>query len=130
MALSERPDVPYSGRMEHAASTFLRWAGRILILLGVFVLAASLFLPDAVAPLSPVVCPDGTDLSNTRYTNPNAPSNEDMEVVCTSREYTESALVKVLVVAGGLAALGLIAIWASTWVGRSGTRLPDVPAAR
>ncbi|HWJ62869.1 MAG TPA: hypothetical protein VNS19_12955 [Acidimicrobiales bacterium] len=116
--------------MEHSASIFLRWAGRLLILLAVFILAASLFFPDAVSPLGSVVCPEGTELSNTRYTPPNAPSNEDLELVCTSRTYTESVAQDILLIAGGLGVVGIIAIWFSGRVARTRTRLPDVPAAR
>lgn len=116
--------------MEHTVSIGLRWAGRILILLGVFILSASLFFPSAVAPLSPVVCPAGTELSNTPYTSPNAPANNDLELVCTSREHTESAAQEVLLVAGGLGVAGIVALWFSSRMARSHTRLPDVPAAR
>ena len=64
--------------MERATSTFLRWAGRILILLAALVLVASLFLPDAVQPLNPIVCPNGTELDNSRYTPPRAPDDEKL----------------------------------------------------
>lgn len=116
--------------MEQTASVVLRWAGRILILAAVFILAASLFLPDAVAPLNPLVCPDGTELDNTRYTAPNAPPNEDLELVCTSKAYTESAAQKVLLLAGGLGVAGIVAIWASGRVTHKRTQAPSVPTSR
>lgn len=113
--------------MEHAASTFLRWAGRLLILVAVFVVAASLFLPDAVSPLESVVCPAGTSLDNTRYTPPNAPENERLELVCTSRTYTESAAPKILFIAGGLGVAGMVAILFSGRIARPRTNRPVVP---
>ena len=116
--------------MEHTASIILRWTGRACVLLAVFVLVASLFLPDAVAPLSPVVCPDGTDLSNTPYTGPNAPKNEDLELVCTSREYTESAAPKVLTLCVILLVVGVAGIWIGDRMDRPKTQAPSVPGMR
>jgi len=114
--------------MDRVASTFLRWAGRILILLAALILVASFFLPDAVQALNPLVCPDGTELSNSRYTSPGAPDNERLELVCTSATYTESAAQEVLVVVGGLAVLGIVALWFSTRVTRRPITRPSVPA--
>jgi len=113
--------------MEHAAGTFLRWAGRILILVAVFTLVASLFLPSAVEPLGSAVCPSGTKLDNTRYTPPQAPKNERLELVCTSRSYTESAAPKILLVTGTMAVAGIIAILVSGRIVRPHTRGPVVP---
>lgn len=127
--LSERPHLLYGGPMEHAAGTFLRWAGRILILVAVFILVASLFLPEAVSPLESVVCPGGTELSNTRYTPPRAPHNERLELVCTSRTYTESAAPKIMLISGGLAVVGIIALLFSGRVTRPHTKGPVVPGA-
>jgi hypothetical protein len=116
--------------MERTASGILRWTGRGLILLAVFILVASLFLPDAVSPLSPLVCPDGTELSNARYTPPRAPENEKLELVCTSASYTESAAKPVLGVVVGLIAVGTIAIWIASSMIRKPVVRPQVPQAR
>ena len=113
--------------MERTASVVLRWCGRIFILLAAFVLVASLFYPDAVEPLSSVVCPKGTELDNSRYAIPGGPDNEKLELVCTSPDYTESAAREVLIIVGGLVALGVIALWFSTRIVRPRTRRPDVP---
>ena len=115
--------------MEQTASVILRWTGRIFILLAVFILVASLFLPDAVSPLSSVVCPAGTELSNNRYTAPNAPDNDDLELVCTSRTYTESAGQKVLLIAGGLGVAGIVAIWFSGRITATHRQAPSVPSS-
>ncbi len=115
--------------MERTASVALRWAGRIFILLAAFVLVASLFLPDAVEPLSSVVCPEGTELDNSRYAIPGGPDDEKLELVCTSSTYTESAARNVLVIVVGLVALGLIAIWFSSRIARPRTTRPDVPSS-
>ncbi|WP_421118461.1 hypothetical protein ACE2AJ_13855 [Aquihabitans daechungensis] len=114
--------------MDRAASTFLRWSGRILILLAALILVASFFLPDAVQALNPLVCPEGTELSNARYTSPGAPENEELELVCTSATYTESAAQEVLVIVGGLVAFGALALWFSTRVTQRPTTRPNVPA--
>lgn len=116
--------------MERAASTFLRWSGRVLILLAALVLVASLFLPDAVQPLNPVVCPDGTELANARYTPPRAPDDAKLELVCTSPAYTESAAKKVLTVVGVLLAFGVLALWFSTRIRQHPMGRPDVPVLR
>lgn len=108
-------------------SLILRWAGRACILLAVFVLVASLFLPDAVQPLNSVVCPEGTELSNGRWLPENAPANAKLELVCTSSSYTESAAKKVLGVVIGLIAVGAIAIWISDRVLRAPVVAPQVP---
>lgn len=115
--------------MERTASGILRWTGRALILLAVFVLVASLFLPDAVSPLSPYVCPDGTELDNARYTPPRTPENEKLELVCTSPTYTESAAKPVLGVVVGLIAVGAIAIWVAGSIARKPVVRPQVPQA-
>ena len=116
--------------MDRVASTFLRWSGRILLLLAALILVASFFLPDAVQPLNPLVCPAGTELDNSRYAIPGGPDNEKLELVCTSATYTESAAKKVLVVIGGLGAFGLLALWFSTRVTQHPTTRPNVPAHR
>ncbi|HWJ97610.1 MAG TPA: hypothetical protein VNQ33_05580 [Acidimicrobiales bacterium] len=113
--------------MEHGASIFLRWAGRILILVAVFIVVASLFLPKAVSPLGSAVCPSGTTLDNTRYTPPAAPKNERLELVCTSRTYTETAAPKILLVSGGLGVAGIVAIFFSGRIVRPQTKGPVVP---
>ncbi len=114
--------------MDRAASTFLRWAGRILILLAALILVAAFFLPDAVQPLNPLVCPANTELANARYVPPGAPDNAELELVCTSATFTESAAKKVLIVVGGLGASGLVALWFSTRVRQRPTTRPQVPA--
>lgn len=116
--------------MERTVSGVLRWTGRGLILLAVFVLVASLFLPDAVSPLNSVVCPEGTELDNARYTPPRAPANEKLELVCTSPTYTESAARPVLGVVVGLIAVGTIAIWAGSAMARKPVVRPQVPQTR
>jgi hypothetical protein len=113
--------------MERTASLVLRWSGRLCILLAVFILVSSLFLPDAVQPLSPMVCPDGTELDNGRYLPASAPDNAKLELVCTSRNQTESAAKKVLAVVVGLIAVGLIALWFSDRVVRTRSSAPQVP---
>ncbi|MGN6696201.1 MAG: hypothetical protein ACTHN0_18625 [Aquihabitans sp.] len=113
--------------MDHAAAVFLRWAGRILILIAVFILVASLFLPDAVSPLGDLVCPSNTELSNTRYTPPTAPKNERLELVCTSRAYTESAAQKILLISGFLGVAGIVAILVSGRITKPHTSGPVVP---
>ena len=114
--------------MERTASVVLRWSGRILLLLAAFVLVASFFLPDAVQPLNPLVCPTNTELSNARYSLPGGPDNQRLELVCTSSTYTESAAQKVLLVVAGLAAFGLLALWFSDRVLRRPTTRPSVPS--
>jgi hypothetical protein len=114
--------------MDRAASTFLRWAGRILILVAALILVASFFLPDAVQPLNPLVCPTGTQLDNGAYAIPGGPDNAKLELVCTSATYTESAAKKVLTVVVGLAAFGTLALWFSTRVTQHPTTRPTIPA--
>jgi hypothetical protein len=113
--------------MDRAASTFLRWSGRLLILLAALILVGALFLPDAVQPLNPLVCPEGTELANSRYTPRGAPDNEQLELVCTSRDQTESAAQKVLVIIGVLIVAGTVALWFSTRVRQRPMVRPDVP---
>lgn len=116
--------------MERTASTFLRWSGRFLILLAIFVLVCSLFLPSAVQPLNPLICPEGLELSNARYTLPDAPDNGKLQLVCTGPEYTEDAAKKVLLVAAGLATLGLIALYFSERLRRPRIAIPSGPGLR
>ena len=91
----------------------LRWAGRAFILLAVFILVSSLFLPSAVQVLNPVVCPKGTELDNSRYAIPGGPDNGRLELVCTSSTFTESAAHKVLLLTVGFVTLGLVALYFS-----------------
>ena len=113
--------------MERTASVILRWSGRFFILLAVFILVASLFLPDAVQPLNPVVCPEGTELDNGRYLPAAAPDNAKLELVCTSSTYTESAAKKVLGLVVGFVAIGALAIWFSDRVVRTHVTAPQLP---
>lgn len=116
--------------MERGAGLVLRWSGRGIILLGVFVLVASLFLPDAAQPLNGVVCPEGTELDNARYAPPNAPNNNKLELVCTSATYTESAAKPVLLVVISLVTVGLICIYFGERLLRPRFHRPAVPTAR
>ncbi|MFN8017204.1 MAG: hypothetical protein U0P45_03680 [Acidimicrobiales bacterium] len=116
--------------MERTASTFLRWSGRFLLLLAIFVLVCSLFLPSAVQPLNPLVCPDGLELSNARYTLPGAPDNGKLQLVCTGPEYTQDAAREVLLTVAALATLGLVALFFSERLRRPRVALPSGPGLR
>lgn len=116
--------------MERAVGVVLRWTGRFFILLGVFILVCSLFLPSAVQPLNSLVCPDGTELDNARYSLPGGPDNARLELVCTSPTYTESAAKQVLLVVASLVALGLVAIYFAERIARPSYQRPDAPRMR
>lgn len=111
-------------------SVVLRWCGRFFILLAVFILVASLFLPDAVQPVGDAVCPENTELDNHRSVPPNAPDNQKLELVCTSPSYTESAAKPVLAIVVGLIAAGGLAIWFSARLARAPVTRPQVPQVR
>ena len=113
--------------MERIASTFLRWAGRFLILLGIFVLVCSLFLPAAVQPLSPALCPQGLELSNARYALPGSPDNGKLQLVCTGPQYTIDAAGRVLLTSVTFATLGLIALFFSERMRRPRLVMPSGP---
>jgi hypothetical protein len=91
--------------------TFLRWAGRVLVLLAVAIGVCALFAPEVIAPLEPLVCPDGTTLDNERYRPPFAPGEGSLELVCTSPFQTESAFVPVALLVVGLIAVGLAGMY-------------------
>ena len=110
--------------MQQAAGVVLRWCGRLFILLAIFILVASFFLPDAVQPLNSVACPDGTELDNARYSLPGRPDNARLELVCTSPTYTESAAHKVLLIVIGLGTAGLVSLYASQRLVRPKYRNP------
>ncbi|MCU1372595.1 MAG: hypothetical protein JWO77_3789 [Ilumatobacteraceae bacterium] len=95
--------------------------------MAVFILVASLFLPSAVQPLSPMVCPANTELDNGRRLPANAPDDAKLELVCTSSTYSESAAKKVIAIVVGLIAIGVIAIWCSDRVIRTRVTAPQVP---
>jgi hypothetical protein len=116
--------------MERTAAVVLRWTGRFFILLAVFILVCSLFLPSAVQPLNPLVCPDGTELDNARYALPGGPDNARLELVCTSAGHTESAAKKVLLVAISLVVVGLVALYFSERMVRPKYRAPSTPQMR
>ena len=115
-------------RMGHPLATVLRWTGRILIVLGVLVLVASLFFPEAVQPLNPYLCPEGTELDNARYTPPGTPGDPKLELVCTGPKYTETVGQKVLLVTAGLIVLGLASIYLSQRASRQKFNRPAGPA--
>lgn len=91
--------------------TFLRWAGRFLVVLAVAIGACALFAPQVVAPLEPLVCPEGTTLDNERYRPPFAPGEARLELVCTSPFQTESAFVPIALIVVGLIATGLAGMY-------------------
>ncbi len=93
------------------ASGALRWIGRGLILLAVYVAVSSLFFPQGIEPLSDVVCPSGTELDNGAYALQGRPDEPTMEVVCTSPTYTESAGADVALVVASLVVVGLGALF-------------------
>jgi uncharacterized membrane protein YphA (DoxX/SURF4 family) len=95
------------------ASGALRWIGRGLILVAIYVALCSMFFPSGIEPLSDVVCPSGTELDNAAYALPGRPDAPKLEVVCTSPAYTESAGADVALVVGSLAAVGLGALLVS-----------------
>jgi hypothetical protein len=90
-------------------TTTLRWAGRALVLLAAYVTVAALFFPAGIAPLEPMVCPEGTTLDNERYRSTFARDDSKLEVVCTSPDQTESAFGPLALVVASLVALGLAA---------------------
>lgn len=116
--------------MERTAGIVLRWSGRFFILLAAFILVASFFLPDAVQPLNPLACPEGTELDNARYSLPGRPDNARLELVCTSPTYTESAARKVLLIVISFVALGLVALYFSQRLIRPRVQRPNVPQMR
>ena len=116
--------------MERTAGLLLRWTGRLFVLGAVFVLVSSFFLPAAVQPLNPVVCPTGTELDNARYAIPGGPDNARLELVCTSPTYTVSAAHKVLLVVIGLVTFGLIALYFSQRLMRPRVRVPTGAVVR
>ena len=116
--------------MERAGAPVLLWIGRLCILGAIFVLVASLFFPEAVQPLNPIICPEGTELDNGQYVPPNSPDNRNMELVCTSATFTQSAAKEVgLVVVGGIA-FGLGCIYLSHRLRHPVTRVPTGPTIR
>ncbi len=84
-----------------------------MVLLAIYIVAASLFFPEGVQALNPVVCPEDTELDNARYALPGRPDNGKLEIVCTSDTYTETVGAQVLGVAAGVAALGLVCFYVS-----------------
>lgn len=116
--------------MEHAVGVVLRWTGRLFILLAVFVLVSSLFLPSAVQPLNSMLCPKGTQLDNAKYAIPGGPDNARLDLVCTSATYTESAAHKVLLLTAGLVTLGLISLYFSQRIMRPRYRAATGPGIR
>lgn len=116
--------------MERTAGVLLRWTGRLFILLAVFILVSSFFLPDAVQPLNSVACPAGTELDNGRYAIPGGPDNARLELVCTSATYTESAAHKILLICVGLVTLGLVALYFSQRLMRPRVRVATGTIAR
>jgi hypothetical protein len=100
------------------ASVALRWIGRGLILLAVYVAVCSLFFPEGIEPMSDVVCPSGTELDNGAYALQGRPDEPKLEVVCTSPTYTESAGGDVALVVASLVAVGLGSLFLSARVPR------------
>lgn len=119
--------LPYSVAMGRGASTVIRWVGRLMVLLAIFVVVCSLFLPEAVQPLGSVICPEGLELDNSRYVPPFAADDGKLELVCTGPERTESAASKVLLVAASLTAVGLALIYLADRSGRDRYLAPSGP---
>ena len=113
--------------MGRAGSTALRWIGRLLVLLAIFTVVCSLFLPDAVEPLGSAICPEGLELDNSRYVPPFVPDDGKLELVCTGPGGTESAASKVLLVAAALTAVGLAFIYIADRSGRDRYLAPSGP---
>jgi hypothetical protein len=88
----------------------------VLILAAIYVVVASLFFPEGVQFLNPVVCPADTELSNGAYALPGGPNDAKLELVCTSPTYTASVGPKVLMVAAGLLAAGVAVQYLSRWI--------------
>lgn len=103
--------------------TFLRWAGRFLVLLAVAIGASALFAPQLIAPLEPLVCPDGTTLDNERYRPPFAPGDPSLELVCTSPFQTQSAFVPLALIVVGLIAVGLAGMYVAERRSRPGVHV-------
>jgi uncharacterized membrane protein YphA (DoxX/SURF4 family) len=113
LGVVERRGLSYHRVVEGFASVALRWLGRGLILLAIYVALSSLFFPEGVQPLSDVVCPAGTELDNGAYALAGRPDEPKLEVVCTSPSYTESAGADVALVVASLVAVGLGALFLS-----------------
>jgi len=115
--------------MPRGLALTLRWTGRILVLLGPYVLVCSLFLPAGVQFLNPVVCPEGLELSNARDLPAGLPDNAKLELVCTSPTYSVSVGPKILLVVAGLIASGLTLMYVSDRALRPRYRSPVTPSA-
>lgn len=105
----------------------VRWIGRGLVLLAIFVVVCSLFLPQAVQPLSSAVCREGLELDNSRYVPPFAADDGKLELVCTGPDGTESAASKILLIAASLTAAGLALIYLADRTGRDRYLAPTGP---
>lgn len=116
--------------MHRGLRTTLHWIGRALIVLAVYVLVCSFFLPSGVQWLNGAVCPDGLHLDNARYSLPGGPNNNRLELVCTSPEYSQSAAAKIALVVVSLVAAGLLVIYIGERVARPHIRGPQGPTLR
>lgn len=98
--------------------TVLGWIGTFLILAVVFLLAANLFYPPALDPVSPVLCPSGTTVeSNDRILDPARRASGRHRIWCSSdrsaaelrwEDVTDRWIITVVVCAAGAAlALGI-----------------------
>ena len=115
--------------MDNVLATAARWAGRALILFGVYVLVASFFLPSGVQFLNPVVCPDNLELNNARMRPAGFPDDEKLEVVCTSTTYSENALPRILLLMAGSIAVGLGFLYVSQRLSRPRYLMPGSPSS-
>jgi hypothetical protein len=86
------------------------------VLAAIYVVVASLFFPEGVQFLNPVVCPADTELSNGAYALPGRPDDAKLELVCTSPTSTTSVGPQVLAVAGGLLLVGVAVQYLSRWL--------------
>lgn len=105
--------VPYPLGMGRSIGVVLRWTGRALVVAAPLVLVCALFLPQAIEPLSPVICPDGFDLDNRRTSGAFEGDNNRLELVCTSPTASESAAQRVLLFCAIVLATGLAALYLS-----------------
>lgn len=116
--------------MARAARVALRWIGRGLIALAIYVLVASLFFPSGIQSLNSIACPAGLELDNSRYTLPNGPDSERLELVCTSPNATQSAARDIALIVAALVVVGLAAIYLGERMGHPRMRVPDGPTIR
>ncbi len=114
----------------HVFATVCRWLGRLLILFSVYVLVCAFFYPQGIQFLNPVACPDTLELDNARYSPPSQPDNERLELVCTSRDASESAARSIGLIVVGSIAVGLALLYVAERRSHPRARVPTGPPLR